>query len=991
MVSKTLSVNQLPISKEIVEIAILRNAITEWFEQLSKSYILLKNKNRWISINNEKYYLIPEDNLIIVNPKKVKLHSEKFIELKDLNWTSMVWKVAHKWFFQNVIHNPLVTNLDCISDTIYINREARSVSYVYANDVKKHLKIGSSNTYNWGINDSDGVKIPIYNLSTSEKKNIICFLINNELNIFKEKKLSDIFVLLTKILKKGQYVLTENKVIFDVNKTNLYDIQQIVDDAGLVYKRELSSYVLDAENNLMQDAIKNLLDCDKYRINMESYPEHILTDPESGHWELWSNGNSKDVVKINSKFVARNPVYDALENKSGVIGIDFGTKSTVVTYKQSRADVLPMRVGSGQYSRSVSQSDYENPTVIELRNIKNFMKEYKRFKGRPNTCWEDLLISHEAAEQLKSDQSKGDTFASFFSELKQWASDKSRQVKLRDQKGVELNIPSYLKLTSEDFDPIEIYAYYLGLFINNMVHKIYLRYKLSFPATVEKKVRDKMLNSFTKGIKKSLPVQVLKDDQCMKIFKVEQGASEPAAYAITALEGYEFDPEEDEKHYYGIFDFGGGTTDFDFGVWSAEHDEPENYDYQISHFGQGGDPYLGGENLLGVLAYHVFLKNYDKLLNDKIVFVRPFGEKEYPGRDYLLAQDSQFAQFNHKRMMERLRGVWEGDSEIRKNFESGNILLPLFTMDGASKFNYSLDVDLKELDELLEERIDKGVSHFFEALKNCFAVQQNQKDIHDVKEINIFLAGNSCKSPIVYKKFKKYIDIHKSGLSTKNKDCKEWFKVYPPLGTKISNEILEGNLNPYIDDVINYMNKSSGVKQVSQTADKKYSFITNTDHGILKEIENNDVFNVDDLNKPTGKTGVAYGLLNNRVRIVQNEQKEIGFRYYIGQNRKNKFYCVIDKDNQKYHEWVKFCTASREEFDIWFTRAAIAPTNTYKINQIGVYSEIGFVSEPSKDKCVFIRLVSPTEIEYVIATEEEIKFEKTDKSKIEKISLQEKH
>ena len=43
----------------------------------------------------------------------------------------------------------------------------------------------------------------------------------------------------------------------------------------------------------------------------------------------------------------------------------------------------------------------------------------------------------------------------------------------------------------------------------------------------------------------------------MKIFKVEQGASEPAAYAITALYGYGFEPEDDDKYYYGIFDFGG--------------------------------------------------------------------------------------------------------------------------------------------------------------------------------------------------------------------------------------------------------------------------------------------------------------------------------------------------------------------------------------------------------------------------------------------------
>ena len=103
-----------------------------------------------------------------------------------------------------------------------------------------------------------------------------------------------------------------------------------------------------------------------------------------------------------------------------------------------------------------------------------------------------------------------------------------------------------------------------------------------------------------------------------------------------------------------------------------------------------------------------------------------------------------------------------------------------------------------------------------------------------------------------------------------------------------------------------------------------------------------------------------------------------------------KFYCVIDKDVHKYHTWIRFCTASREDFDIWFTRSAAAPTNKMMIDQIGVYSETGFVSEPSTEKSVYIRLVSPTEIEYVIADETEINTSSFNTELIERISLQEK-
>ena len=102
----------------------------------------------------------------------------------------------------------------------------------------------------------------------------------------------------------------------------------------------------------------------------------------------------------------------------------------------------------------------------------------------------------------------------------------------------------------------------------------------------------------------------------MKKFRVRQGVNEPAAYAITALQEYGFEPDEDENVLYSIFDFGGGTTDFDFGLWRCSDDskrDERRYDYVIEHFGSEGDKYLGGENLLELLAFEVFKANADLL------------------------------------------------------------------------------------------------------------------------------------------------------------------------------------------------------------------------------------------------------------------------------------------------------------------------------------------------------------------------------------------
>lgn len=972
----TKSVRKVPVDRKLLIEILLQKKLDE-LEEAIYDYVLDK-KGDWIEIVNKGYYFIPEDSLIIINPKKIPLHREKFINLTDLNWEPMKKWIVKKYFCDEERNNPIKDENENI---VYMveNGTKYSASYIYCSDIKKHVLLCDEEVeYNYDIS-WPGIKLPYYQLKLSDG-GVFFFFLTNNFNVFKEEnEFNKVFELFSFFNKNNYLVFKNGKLRININKNEFYSLFDICKEASL--EKIFEEIIKEKDNisidkSLEEKAFEYLLNCDEKRINMEKYPINILKDPESGHWELWDNGNSDLYVDISSSVIARNPIYDALENKSGVVGIDFGTKSTVVTYKQSRADVLPMRIGSGRFSRVVTKEDYENPTVMELRNVEKFISDYCKSVGRPNTCWEDLLISHEAAEQLKSEQSSGDTFASFFSDLKQWASDKNRLVKLRDLKGKELSIPSYMNLSEEDFDPIEIYAYYLGLFINNMIHKIYLRYKLSFPATVEKKVRDKILDSFTKGLKKSLPKQVIEDETCMKIFKVEQGASEPAAYAITALQGYGFEPEDEEKYYYGIFDFGGGTTDFDFGVWSSEEEELENYDYQISHFGQGGDPYLGGENLLEIMSYHVFMSNYNKLLNDKIVFIRPFGEKEVAGKDYLINQDSQYAHFNQKRMMEVLRGVWEGDEEERKKVESGTISVSLFSMDGNKHNNYSLDVDLTKLDLLIEERIEKGISQFFDALKNCFGVNRNQKDIYNVEAINIFLAGNSSKSPVVYKIFKKYIDSYNEALNKNDSEKEQWFKMYPPLGTPQSDAIINGDINPLIDEIIDFNNLKD--QKVSDNKTTK------------KQEENAYEFDEENLHKPTGKTGVAFGLLNNRVRVVQNESEEIEFRYYIGQNRKNKFYCVIDKDNSSYNEWIKFCRASKEEFDIWFTRSATAPTNKIPINQIGVYSEIGFLDVPMPEKNVYIRLVSPTDIEYVVATEEEINNNSFEQKEIERVSLQEK-
>ncbi len=174
-----------------------------------------------------------------------------------------------------------------------------------------------------------------------------------------------------------------------------------------------------------------------------------------------------------------------------------------------------------------------------------------------------MEVAHEAQKNLSSAQ--GNHLYRFFSKLKQWAGTDEKQ-NFRDYEE-DFSLESFAHCT--DFNPIEIYAYYIGRCINDMHNGVFLKYFLSYPIEYEKHQAEKIRESFEKGLKKSLPRHVFDDEKTAKMFKVELRASEPCAYAISALKSYGFDKSAklDKPIYYGVFDFGGGTTDFDFGKW----------------------------------------------------------------------------------------------------------------------------------------------------------------------------------------------------------------------------------------------------------------------------------------------------------------------------------------------------------------------------------------------------------------------------------------
>ena len=490
--------------------------------------------------------------------------------------------------------------------------------------------------------------------------------------------------------------------------------------------------------------LKYYLSIDKERINIDDYRENRLLDPNVGHWDLKEEDKEELKELLGKEVYSRNPKLDI--NQGGIVGIDFGTKSTVVVYQKDTNNILPMRISGEELNKEARDTDYENPTVIEFRDLVKFKKDYDEEIGRPNTKWEDVTISHTAFRHLMDGTSE--QFDSIISDIKQWTVNKNTKIEVIDKKGNKISLPPYLDLdeNSENYiDPVEIYAYYIGSYINTMRNGIYLEYYLSFPVTYEKSVREKILKSFEKGIKKSLPKQIQEDEKIMKKFRVKHGSNEPAAYAVCALKKLKIEPEENEKIYYGVFDFGGGTTDFDFGIWKNSEDEDE-YDYELEHFGAGGDIHLGGENILKELAYKVFSNNTSKLRESKIQYIRPEWCPEISGEETLVEYTREAKLNTRKLAEEKLRNLWEEKTDGRID----EIKINLFNADGVSENGIELNINEEELKALIKDKIEKGIKNFFIKLEDAF------KD-EDVKKVHIFLAGNSCRHSFVNEIFERYV------------------------------------------------------------------------------------------------------------------------------------------------------------------------------------------------------------------------------------------
>ncbi|RVZ11536.1 hypothetical protein EC525_01330 [Helicobacter pylori] len=653
-----------------------------------------------------------------------------------------------------------------------------------------------------------------------------------------------------------------------------------------------------------------MLNVDSIAAGLKSYSQSQLLDLNGGHWDLEVPSASKESVTFrfdnlskdeNNKemnFYAHSSLKDL--NK-GVVAIDFGTKSTTASYMDKTGTYRLLSIGGLVDDESLAK--FENPTIMEFRYKENFLNAYNALDHRPFTEKNDIEVAHEA--QKNAEGVKGNDLYRFFSQLKQWAgADEKRNFRDFEK---DFSLESFTNCT--DFNPIEIYAYYIGRCINNMQNGVFLKYFLSYPIKYEKHQAEKIRESFERGLKKSLPRHVFDDEKTAKTFKVELRASEPCVYAISALKSYGFFKSEklDKPVYYGVFDFGGGTTDFDFGKW--EKSANPKFAYKMTHFSSGGDKYLGGENLLELLAWEVYAKNFQELKAKDIVIAKPNYDRIDTQRFGSFMQNSREACLNLQTIASQLRPFLENlDANIveaieeNEEFEIKDFKKDFKTMlldRNGVETECDLQVDCKELLKFLKDKIKEGVANFFAGFSKVMA--ENIDD--ECRVFHIFLGGNASRSALVKQAFENAKEKQLKDYQQKTSKNDFKFIIYEPLGTEDSD------------------------KQIL-------------------ELTGEDVSNKPAYLKATCKTGVAFGLLESRDKPNGIERPSIDsnpvFKYDLGIEREGKFHAKIHRDSLKPNEYQIFQTKEEwggfDGLEIRYSDKSLANTNTLDIKDTQMIS-----------------------------------------------------
>jgi len=662
-------------------------------------------------------------------------------------------------------------------------------------------------------------------------------------------------------------------------------------------------------------------------------------------------------------------VEECKKIQKNVVSIDFGTSSSCVAVRGE--DGVELLTLSASEDSNESVNVYENPTCIMLYRWEEIYHQWRlenedfplllkgnldEYKLKTKSMQYDFGYSVKKHmrevddQQLNSILTEIKMIPRYLSEGQQMS---VRPLVVKDKKVVNL-VDSYEKQNDESFDVIAFYGYILGKAINRVEkNKIYTRFQITYPVKFSREVREKVKNSLEYGLKRSIPKPLREalNEKNKPLFNIEMKYPEPVAYIGSVCGKYlKYDSSNYEPQLFGVFDFGGGTLDYSFGIFARDEDDDTSSNIHV--LGVDGDPNVGGELLIKKMAYWLYtsVENQDEFVKNQIPFEKPIGEVLPDGCPEELFNSTADAKSNVRKVCERFtRDIFQGitaqvvneeadnasdtvsnqpflipvnnfskdEREENKSAKKKTITKPIDITDNSgtislddvngNEVSIKVSVDRKAITDKLTELLIEKVSDFKNVMDRTF---ENHQDVidkcggkkYDSDKVVIFEAGNSSRNTILREKMKE--QFSKNSIFLVDETDEEFM-----------------------------------IERNQHTKPKKIAL--------------------------TPKTAVAFGqvILSNYFvddSYIKEGTGDAPFNWYIGNINRgdNSFTMIIDKANVT-REWKKYGRINSEDMKIYYAETPVEDGSDGKLRE----ADVDFIDEEDLHKMLYIRVSGSNSVE----------------------------
>jgi hypothetical protein len=487
--------------------------------------------------------------------------------------------------------------------------------------------------------------------------------------------------------------------------------------------------------------------------NLDTVKGSLLTDPSRGFWNgsryvgvtkiaivrqgkvvgMHARIGRSDKDALPPEIKRRDPKLDILNDW---VGIDVGAMNTVIAIRSEKAQAEYVRLG--EHAPVGQPSDYETPTEIGFGNLGRTVKAWRDRVIMPLTAWGDVVVGQSArAMRTAPGGDQQQRMAATITQLpllrellERHTPYKFRGVSDPDTaEALKRPAPPFIDeegISSHDpFDPIELYAYYMGLTVNQRARGIHLKYALTMPTGWPPERRQSVLIAFRRGIFRSLPAGMIEYHDTDRLQVVDVGPA-TIPFSVQAFRTFNIQPKTDQIAF-ATLDAGASETGILFGILRQAKSEErgDGNDRMIEYLEPHSIPWLGGERLLHRLAWRVYLANEAAVRDVRAPFERP-QEEPVPEEPNDLVAPSPEARANVQALKDLLRPLLEQS-------DSKNKIPPtvrLSTTSGDARDVY-LTLERDALVQALEQWIRDGIAAFKHKLAEALTKIGREPDPYD--------------------------------------------------------------------------------------------------------------------------------------------------------------------------------------------------------------------------------------------------------------------